>query len=183
MANMTDIITKSEELNNDLTQVKKELKRIASIKCRLKKMPGRKNYEEEMTKVLQEEQLIKNVRDYLAEPKKNVNNLTPEDVEKMDYDEVCKAIHSIQSKKTHTKWADDCEKDDKGLYVPGTGASYKEACRIEAMLIERRNAIKPVNAGHIRKTDLLVLLENIALAGDIDVKTCIQRIKDFVEEK
>ena len=183
MANMTDIITKSEELNNDLTQVKKELKRIASIKCRLKKMPGRKNYEEEMTKVLQEEQLIKNVRDYLAEPKKNVNNLTPEDVERMDYDEVCKAIHSIQSKKTHTKWAEDCEKDDKGLYVPGTGASYKEACRIEAMLIERRNAIKPVSAGHIRKTDLLALLENIALAGDIDVETCIQRIKDFVEEK
>lgn len=182
MTNMTAIVTKSEELNNDLSLVQKEIKRIASVKCRLKKMPGRKTYNEEMTKILQEEQLLKSVRDYLAGPKKNINNVTPEDVENMDYDEVCKAIRSIQSKKTHTKWAEDCEKDEKGIYIPGSGPSYKEACRIEAMLIERRKELKPIDAEHIRKSDLLALLENIELASDMDVETCIQRIKDFIKE-
>lgn len=179
---MTEIIAKSAELDNDLVKVNKELKRIASIKCRLKKMPGRKDYEAEMTKILQEEQLIKNVRDYLAEPKKNVNNLTEEDIEKMDYDEVCKAIRSIQSKKTHTKWAEDCEKDESGLFIPGSGESYKEACRIEAMLIARRNAVKPVDAGHVRKSDLLTLLEHIKLCSDMTVEECINRIEDFIND-
>lgn len=182
MINMTDIVTKSTELNNDLVEVHKEIKRLASIKCRLKKMPGRKNYNEEMTKILQEEELIKGVRDYLQGPKKNINNVTQEDIDAMDYDEVCKAIRSIQSKKTHTKWAEDCKKDKEGNFIPGSGDGYKEACRIEAMLVAHRNTVKPVVEGHIRKTDLIALLDNLALISDLDVATCINRIKEFVEE-
>lgn len=182
MTNMTEIVTKAAELDNDLVQVKKELKRIASMKCRLKKMPGRKTYQEEMTKILQEEQLLKNVRDYLDDPKKNVNNLTWEDISVMGYDEVCKAIRSIQSKKTHTKWAEDCERDENGNYIPGTGDSYKEACRIERMLVARRDAIKPISNSEVRKSDLKELLENLRMCSDLDVETCIERIEQFLED-
>ena len=182
MTNMTEIVTKAAELENDLVQVKKELKRIASMKCRLKKMPGRKTYQEEMTKILQEEQLLKNVRDYLDDPKKNVNTLTLEDISIMGYDEVCKAIRSIQSKKTHTKWAEDCERDENGSYIPVTGDSYKEACRIERMLVARRDAIKPINNSEVRKSDLKELLENLRMCSDLDVETCIERIEQFLED-
>lgn len=182
MINMTEIVAKSTELNNDLVEVNKEIKRLASIKCRLKKMPGRKDYNEEMTKVLQEEQLIKSVRDYLQGPKKNINTVTQEDVDAMDYDEVCKAIRSIQSKKTHTKWAEDCKKDKEGNFIPGSGDSYKEACRIEAMLVAHRDKLKPVSEGAVRKTDLYAMLETLALASDLDTATCIERIREFIEE-
>lgn len=182
MTNMTEIVTKAAELENDLVQVKKELKRIASMKCRLKKMPGRKTYQEEMTKILQEEQLLKNVRDYLDDPKKNVNTLTLEDISIMGYDEVCKAIRSIQSKKTHTKWAEDCERDENGSYIPGTGDSYKEACRIERMLVARRDEIKPISNNEVRKSDLKELLENLRMCSDLDVETCIERIEQFLDD-
>ena len=42
---------------NSIEEVKKELKRLAAIKCRLKKQPGKKSYEEDMQKVLAEEEL------------------------------------------------------------------------------------------------------------------------------
>lgn len=181
MTDMTAIVTKAEELNNDLTDVQRELKRVASIKCRLKKMPGRKSYQEEMTAILQEEQLIKNVRDYLSTPKRTINTITQDDIDAMTYDEVSKAIRAVQSKKTHTKWAEDCEKDESGLYVPGSGKSYKDACELERKLMARRDCVKPTDEGTIRKNDLRSLLDELKTCSDLDVETCISRIEEEME--
>lgn len=179
--NMTNVIAKSNELNNDLVKVHKELKRIASVKCRLKKLTNSQDYEKRMTSVLQEEQLLKNVRDYLTGPRKNINTVTQEEVDNMDYDEVCRALNSIRSKKTHTLWATDCVKGEDGMYIPGSGASYKEACRIEEMLKARRNVVKPVENNAIRKTDLQAMLDTLKVCADIDVPTCIARIEQFMK--
>lgn len=177
----TEILTKCTELNHDIVKVNKELKRIASVKCRLKKMPGRATFELEMTKVLQEEELLKNVRDYLVGPRKNINNVTEEEIANMDYEEVCKAIRSIQSKKTHTKWAEDCKRDNEGMYIPGSGEQYLEACRIEALLIERRDELKPADNKRLRKSDLRALLDTMKLASDLTVEECIARLEAFLE--
>ena len=178
---MTAVIAKSAELDNDLVKVNKELKRIASVKCRLKKAPGRLTYQTEMTACLQEEQLLKNVKSYLDAPRKTVNDLTGDDIAVMNYDEVCRALRSIQSKKTHTKWAEDCKKDENGLYIPGSGDAFKEACRIEEMLKARRDVLKPVGTLRVSVASLRTLLEELRLCSDIDVETCLNRIEAFLE--
>lgn len=183
MANidMTLVIAKAAELNNDLIEVNKALKRVASVKCRLKAAAGKPTFNDDMTRCLQEEQLLKHVKGYLTEPRKTVNNLTAEDVEAMNYDEVCKAIRSIQSKKTHTKWADDCKKDEDGLFIPGSGDAYKEACRIETMLLERKHELKPVGTTGFSKAALRDLIAELRLCSDLDVATCLDRIQAFVD--
>lgn len=178
---MTAIISKATELNNDMVEVNRALKRIASVKCRLKKMPGRSDFQLNMTKALQEEELLKSVRDYLVGPKTTVNELSPEIIAEMDYDTVCRAIKAIQSKKTHTKWAEDCQKDEQGMYIPCSGESYKEACRIEQLLSERRKQIKPVDTSLFKKVELLNLIETLRLASDLDAATCLDRIEAFLE--
>lgn len=178
---MTLVIAKAAELNNDLIEVNKALKRVASVKCRLKAAAGKPTFNEDMTRCLQEEQLLKHVKGYLTEPRKTVNNLTVDDVEAMNYDEVCKAIRSIQSKKTHTKWADDCKKDEDGLFIPGSGDAYKEACRIESMLLERRQVLKPVGTTGFSKAALRELIAELRLCSDIDATTVLDRIESFLE--
>jgi hypothetical protein len=177
----TEILTKATELNNDIFKVNKELKRIASVKCRLKKMPGRATFEIDLANVLKEEELLKSVRDYLVGPRKNVNTLDADEIALMDYEEVCKAIRSIQSKKTHTKLAEDCLKDDKGLFIPGSGDQYKEACRIEQMLLDRRAELKPVDNVRLRKSDLQALLDSMKCATDMTAEDVIERIEAFLK--
>lgn len=178
---MTQVITKAAELNNDMVELHRALKRVASMKTRLNHSPGLPDYNVRMAAILQEEQLLKNVRSYLSEPRKTVNDLTAEDIADMSYDEVCRAIKSIQSKKTHTKYADDCKKDDDGLFIPGSGAMYQEACRIEDMLKSRREVLQPTGADHVSKTLLLELVNTLRLCSDLDVVTCLNRIEAFLE--
>lgn len=177
---MTAVITKSAEYDNDIVKVNRALKRIASVKCRLKKMPARGNYNEVMTECLQEEQLLKDVRSYIIGPRSVVTNITQEDVDRMDYNEVCKSLHNIRSKKTHTRWAEDSLKDANGNFIPGTGESYLEACRIEHMLLRRRDEIKPTTKSFSKAT-LQYLLDELKTYSDLDAATCIARIESFMK--
>ena len=96
MTKMTEIEKMAEKFNNDLEAVAKELKRVQSLKCRLKKQKGKKTYEEEMTEVVKYEQVLKEVRQLLDPKEKPVTMYTQEDVDQLDYDETIKAIRSIQ---------------------------------------------------------------------------------------
>lgn len=178
---MTQVIAKATELNNSIVELNRALKRVASAKTRLNHSPGLPDYNAKMAAILQEEQLLKNVRSYLTEPRKTVNDLTAEDIAAMDYDEVCKAIRSIQTKKTHTKYAEDCQKDENGLFIPGSGAMFKEACRIEDMLKERREDLQPSGTLRFSKAALRELIATLRLCSDLDVKTCLDRIEAFME--
>lgn len=177
---MTQVVAKAAELNNSVPELKKALKRIASVKTRLNKAPHHPEYNVKMAAALQEEQLLKNVRDYLSEPRKTVNNLTQEDIDTMDYDEVCRAVRSIQTKKAHTRYAADCEVDDMGLFIPGSGAQYREACRIEDMLKARREELQPMGTVRFSKAKLLEYINTLRLCSDLDVNTCLDRIEAFV---
>jgi hypothetical protein len=174
MSHMTAVVAKAEELNNDIIAVQRELKRVASIKCRLKKMPRRSDFEANMTAILQEEELLKCVRSYVAGPRKNVNTLTQEEVDLMTLDEAMKAIKSIQSKKYHTKWL---------TTTPGDNDEYREACRIEEMLKARRDALAPKSNGYISRIELQTLLDCIKACSDITVDQCIARIEQYINEE
>lgn len=162
---------KALEFNNDLESVKKEIKRLQSIKCRLLKQKGRSDYEEALENVLKEIQVMSEVRRLLDPKEKSVTNFTQEDVDVLDYDETIKAIKSIQSKKSLTRWLTTIEGDND---------EYREACKIENMLLEHKKLMKPVDETQIRKSDLNVVIETIENTKDISRERILEMLKGLI---
>ena len=171
MTNMKEIEKVAEKFGNDLEAVAKELKRVQSLKCRLKKQKGKKTYEEEMTEVVKYEQVLKEVRQLLDPKEKPVTMYTQEDVDQLDYDETIKAIRSIQSKKTLTRWLTDVEGDND---------EFRKAVEIEKMLIERRESTKPVDNEYVRKTDVQTIIDTIESSGDLSQERIVELLKSLM---
>lgn len=170
MTNLKEIEKVANELGT-VEAVAKELKRVQSVKCRLKKMKGKASYEEEMTKVLAYEQVLKEARQLLDPKEKPVTMYDQSDVDQLDYDETIKAIRSIQSKKTLTKWLTGVEGDND---------EYRKACEIEKMLIERRESIKPVDNEYVRKTDLQTIIDTIESSGELSQEKIVELLKSLI---
>jgi len=168
MTSLKEIEKVAIRFDNDVEKIRKELKRIQSVKCRLKKQKGKSSYEKEMAEVLKYEQVLKEARQLLEPKEKPVTQYTQEDVDKLDYDETIKAIRSIQSKKTLTKWLTDVEGDND---------EYRKACEIEKMLIERRNKIKPVDNEYVRKTDVQTIIDTLESSGELSQEKVIELLK------
>lgn len=169
--NLKEVEKVAAELGS-VEAVAKELKRVQSIKCRLKKQKGKATYESEMSEVLREEQLFKEARQLLDPKEKPVTMYSKEDVDLLDYDETIKAIRSIQSKKTLTRWL---------TTVDGDNDEYRKACEIEAMLIERRKSIKPVDNEYVRKSDLQTIIDTIEESGKLSQAKVVELLKGLVE--
>lgn len=171
MTNLKQVEKVVKEFNNDEMLIAKELKRIQSVKCRLKKQKGKSTYEKEMTEVLKYEQILKEAKNLLNPKEKFVTDYNQDDVNQLDYDETIKAIRSIQSKKTLTKWLTDIECDND---------EYRKAVEIEKMLIERRNNIKPVDNEYIRKTDLQTIIDTIESSGSLSQEKVVELLKKLI---
>lgn len=169
--NLKEIEKVAEKFGNDVEAVAKELKRVQSIKCRLKKQKGKKTYQEEMEETIRYEQVLKEARQLLNPREKPVTKYTQEDVDRLDYDGVVKAIRSIQSKKTLSKWLTDVEGDND---------EYRNAAAIEAMLIARRERIKPIDNDHIRKSDLQTIIDTIEDSGELSKKKIVELLKGLM---
>lgn len=168
---MTEIEKVAKKFGNDLEAVAKELKRVQSLKCRLKKQKGKKTYEAEMTEVVKYEQVLKEVRQLLDPKEKPVTQFTQEDVDRLDYDETVKAIRSIQSKKTLSRWLTDVEGDND---------EFRSACAIEAMLIARRESTKPVDDEYVRKTDIQTIIDTIESSGKLSQEKVVELLKSLM---
>jgi hypothetical protein len=171
MTNLKEVELLSKKFDNDIDKLSKELKRIQSVKCRLKKQKGKSSYEKEMTEVLRYEQVLKEARQLLDPREKSVTEYEQFDVDQLDYDETIKAIRSIQSKKTLTKWL---------TTVEGDNDEYRKACKIEKMLIERRELIKPVEDNHVRKTDVQTIIDTIESSGQLSQDKIVELLKSLV---
>jgi hypothetical protein len=171
MTNLKEIEKIANKFENNVELISKEIKRVQSIKCRLKKQKGKKSYEEEMTEVLSYEEVLKEAKQLLDPREKPVTMYTQEDVDQLDYDETVKAIRSIQSKKTLSKWLTENEGDND---------EYRNACKIEKMLVERRNLIKPVDNDHIRKTDLQTIIDTIEESGNLSQEKILELLKSLI---
>lgn len=171
MTNLKEIEKVAQKFDNDLVQINKELKRVASIKSRLKKQKGRSNYEEEMTKVLGYYQVLVEAKQLIDPKDKKVTQYTQEDVDQLDYDETVKAIRSIQSKKTNSRWL---------TTVEGDNDEYRNACKIEKMLIEHRNMVRPVDDDYIRKTDLQTVIDTIESSGKVSQERILELLKSLM---
>lgn len=171
MTNLKEIEKVAKKFDNDVEKIRKELKRIQSAKCRLKKQKGKSSYEREMTEIIKYEQVLKEARQLLDPKEKPVTMYTQEDVNKLDYDETIKAIRSIQSKKALTKWL---------TTVAGDNDEYKKACEIERMLIERRQKIKPVDNEYVRKTDVQTIIDTIESSGKLSQEKIVELLKRLI---
>lgn len=167
MTDLRMIEKKADELGRDMETVIKEIKRVQSAKCRLKKFKGRSDYDAKMTKILQEEEVLKEVRQLLDPKEKPVTMYTEEDVKMLDFDETVKALKSIQSKKCLTK------------YDPDNQEEYKKACEIETWLNEHKKTVKPVDTAYIRRTDLQTVIDTIKETGDIKVETILEMLENL----
>jgi hypothetical protein len=169
--NLKEIEKIATKFDNDVDRIGQELKRIQSVKCRLKKQKGKSSYQSEMSEVLKYEQVLKEARQLLEPKEKPVTMYDQNDVDQLDYDETIKAIRSIQSKKTLTKWLTDVEGDNE---------EYKKACEIEKMLVERRNQIKPVDNEYVRKTDVQTIIDTIESSGKLSQEKIVELLKSLV---
>ena len=168
--NLKKVEEKAKELGT-VEAVSKELKRVQSTKCRLKKQKGKSSYEQEMSEVLREEQLLKEARQLLDPKEKPTTQYTQEDVDSLDYDETIKAIRSIQSKKTLSRWLTTVEGDNE---------EFKNAEKIEKMLIERREQIKPVDENNVRKTEVQAIIDTIESSGKLSQEKIVELLKKLI---
>lgn len=171
MTNLKQIEKVAAKFDNNVEAIAKELKRVQSLKCRLKKQKGKKTYEDEMTEVVKYEQVLKEARQLLDPKEKPVTMYNQNDVDQLDYDETIKAIRSIQSKKTLSKWLTDVEGDND---------EYRNACKIEAMLIERRSNTNPVDNEYIRKTDVQTIIDTLESSGKLSQEKIVELLKKLV---
>lgn len=168
---MKKVEEKARMLGNDMEMVKKELKKVQSVKCRLAKQKGRSDYDQAMKEVLAEEQLLKEVRRLLDPKERAVTEFEQEDVDRLDYDQTVKALKSIQSKKTLSRWLTEVEGDND---------EYRNAVRIEEMLKKHRDEVKPVDEAYIRKSELQAVLDAIESAGEVSQDRIVEMLKGLL---
>ena len=157
----------------DVEEVKKALRSLQSRKSRLKKQKGREDYEKLMTEILQQEQLLKEVRDYFEPKTIPVPEMTQKDIELLNYEETLRAIKSIQSKKCNVQHATKNIEDN---------IEYQKACEIERMLLEHKKNIKPIEATVVKKSDINDLIDHLQKQEErISTKYVISLLEELLE--
>lgn len=165
---MNTVEMKAQELNNDMNEVKRELKRVASVKSRLKRQQGKSTYEKEMSEVLQYEELLKEVRSHLSNGSKSVPQYTEEDIQVLSYDETIRAIKSIQSKKSLSKWLTPIEGDND---------EYRNACRVEELLRAHKETLQPSGINSVSKNDIQSIVD---MSEELSKDELIEMLKNLL---
>lgn len=169
---MKNIQLLANEFEN-VEEVKKAIRSIQTKKSRLRKQKIRKDYDELMTEILQQEQTLKEVRDYFEPKNIPVTQMTKSDIELLNFDETMKAIKSIQSKKCNTQHLTDDIKDNE---------EYLKACQIEEWLLEHKENIKPIEETVVRKSDINDLINHLENQDEkITTSYMIELLEDLIK--
>lgn len=167
---LKEVVEKAKEFET-VEDVKNELKRLQSVKCRLKKQKALADYESKMTQVLKEEQLIKEVRDYMEPKKMTVTTMSAEDISLLNHDETIKAIKSIQSKKCNEQYVTSNPLDNK---------EYVKALEIEKMLLEHKKLVKPIEETVVKKSSINDLIEHLENVNEMSKEELIEKMKELL---
>jgi hypothetical protein len=132
----------------ELSEIRRKLRNISSRKTRLNKMQEHPEYQARIDELLKEEHELQLRRNEIEPADYTVTKLTQEQVDDLGYDEVIRALKSISSKKSNTRF-------DK------EGNEHQLALKIEAMLQVRRDTLKPVNSHFVRKSHVRAVIEKI----------------------
>lgn len=169
--NLKEIEAVAKKFENDLKGLDREIRNVQSKKCNLKKAKYALDYESKMSECLKYEQVLKEAKSLLSPKKRFVTYFEQSDVDALDYDETLKAIKTIQSKKYHTRWLTPIEGDND---------EYRNACKIEQMLLEHKQQLKPVDDVHIRKSDLITIIDTIESSGELSQDKIVELLKSLL---
>ena len=64
--------------------------------------------------------------------------------------------------------------------VAGDNDEYRNAVKIEKMLIERRENIKPVDNEYVRKTDVQTIIDTIESSGKLSQEKIVELLKSLL---
>lgn len=148
-------LKKVEQIANkfeSIDSINKEIKKVQSIKCRLKKQKFKSSYNSEMSEILKYEQILKEAKNLLNPREKFVTEFNEQDVNELTLDQTIRAIRSIQSKKTLTKYIK--EKIEENF-------EYQNALKIETLLIIHKNKLIKNNedVDKVEKTEITKIIE------------------------
>jgi len=167
-------IQELSEKFDDVEKVRIELKRIQSIKCRLLKQKARKDYDEEMSKVVNYEQALKEVRSYLEPKTIPITKMSENDIKVLNFDETMKAIKSIQSKKCNSQYLTDNINNN---------VEYQEALKIEKLLLEHKKTVKPIEDTVIKKSAIQTLVAHLETQEEtIKTEYVVELLKNLMAE-
>lgn len=166
--NLKKVQEKAAELGT-LEAANKALKNVASKKCRLLKQKSKDGYQQELTKILQEEQLLKEAKKLIVPKKLTVTTMTEADIEKLSYDDTIKAIKSIQSKKCNEQYNDD-------------KSEFNKAVAIEEMLLAHKANVKPTEPNVVKKSEINDLIHHLETQQqDLDMSYILEQLKNVIK--
>lgn len=167
---MTKVQLTAAEYNNDTEMVTKKIKSVQSMKSRLKKQKTKPTYNEEMAAIVAEEQLLKEVRQYLEPKEQTVTTMSKEDIALLNFEETVRALKSIQSKKSLTRYNED-------------QTEFEHACQIETWLKEHRELVKDVHDTVVRKSDINDIIEHLEQQeGTLDKDYVVNMLKELINK-
>ena len=158
------------EFDGSVDKINAKLKSLQSQKSRLKKQKAREDYNEKMSALLGEEQLLKEARQYLEPKAIAVTEMTESDIEKLTYDETVRAIKSIQSKKCLIQ------------FDPDATTEYERTLQIEEMLKAHREVTKEHSDNLIKKSKVNDLINHIEQQEqEIDKDYILKLLQDLIK--
>lgn len=167
---MTLVKKTAEEFQGSVELVNKKIKSIQSMKSRLKKQKSKPTYNDEMATILKEEQLLKEVRNYLEPKEITVTTMSKDDIKLLNYEETVRALKSIQSKKSLTRYNED-------------QTEFNMACQIETWLKEHRELVKDVHDTVVRKSDINDIIEHLEnQEQQLDKDYVIEMLKNLINK-
>lgn len=166
MSKMVNIEQEAKKFKS-VEEVEKALRSIQTKKCRFRKQKERKDYDNIMTEILRDEQVLKEVKSLFVGEKTTVTNFTQKDVDLLNYAETIKAIKSIQSKKCNSQYLLD-------------KTEYNKAVEIERMLLEHKKVVKPVNDNAIEKSKVNELIKELENHKDLDKETLMKKLQELL---
>lgn len=157
---------KSQE-DLDLDEINRRIRNIQSIKSKLKKQKTLSNYNYQMNLILQKEQILKEIRNFVKPEKIRATQITENNVKTLNLVETQKALKSLQSKKTHTKnYSDNSE--------------YLETCEKEQILIKHRQYLQNSNNSKLSVKDISDVINTLESLDNFDkenVLTILNNLK------
>lgn len=158
-------LSRSELVGMDLVGLNKELKRVASLKCNLKKRKGVVDKEKELVEILSYEDMVKEVKNGKLNKGKSYFEFEKEDIDKLEIDELVRFRKGVSSKKC----------------LDGGDSEILEKCEellkySKEVLDDKRNKEEKEL---IKKSEICKLLENYKMGGD--VKILIEKLEEMVE--
>ena len=154
-----------------LDEVKRLIRNTQSIKNTIKKQKHKLTYSIDLAAILDQEELLKQVRQLLDPKDKPVTIYTEADIKVLDYNQTVKAIKSIQCKKHHTRYSTE---------NPETNSEFLRACSIEEQLLAHKLTVKPLPEEQIYKSDLIKIIDTIEESGILSQEKIIELLRELI---